>query len=166
MDNFFDFWNEHYNMISLRTFSVFFAVISVFMLIDMITGIVASKCHGSDVQSSKWGLTVNKFISLILYFGLVVLVSPLAAEFGWLRIMLYVPIILWILREYMSIGENMAILGRGKKPYIFRLIDTIFNLVEKGFLRMLRKRFHVEDDEEEASLEGPYKNAPEVSDEP
>lgn len=166
MDNFFDFWNEHYNMISLRTFSVFFAVISVFMLIDMITGIVASKQGGSDVQSSKWGLTVNKFISLILYFGLVVLVSPLATEFGWLRIMLYVPIILWILREYMSIGENMAILGRGKKPYIFRLIDTIFNLVEKGFLRMIRKRLHVEDDEREAEIDGPYKNAPEVSDEP
>lgn len=130
-------------MIDVKEFSVFivFSVIAVFsVFVDMITGIIAARYEGHSIRSLKFGLTINKILAQVLYFILPVVVIKYIYNESWLRILLLIPIILTILREYISIGENMGRRYNGKMPYLFKLLDKIFDIFENKFFKVIERK--------------------------
>lgn len=91
-------------------------------------------------KSTKIMYTVFKFMSIYLWLllsfsasthaeGLAILEPTIAA-------ISLVPIFLFGLREYVSIGESLQVLF-GKKPYLFTLADKIFDTLQLKFFKKL-----------------------------
>lgn len=134
---------EKDSLISLVIFLILVVVTGIFIISDFITGIVASRHDGEPIQSSKWGVTIGKFFGLTLYTVLAALVLLLISN-GYLAMTLvFGPVILTILKEYISIGENFE-KRFGKKAYMFTVLDRAFDIIEMKFFSVLEKRFFAE----------------------
>lgn len=122
------------------TLSVFLCISYVFIMVDLITGVIAQLYLGRKLASIKWGVTVNKFLALAMYSMFAMMIVLFVVNDSWLNWVLFAPIIFAILREYISIGENMATRFNGKKPYIFTLLDKVFGILEKGFIQAIERK--------------------------
>ena len=122
------------------TLSVFLCISYIFIMVDLITGVIAQLHLGRKLASIKWGVTVNKFLALAMYSMFAMMIVLFVANDSWLNWVLFAPIIFAILREYLSIGENMATRFNGKKPYIFTLLDKVFGILEKGFIQAIERK--------------------------
>lgn len=122
------------------TLSVFLCISYIFIMVDLITGVIAQLHLGRKLASIKWGVTVNKFLALAMYSMFAMMIVLFVANDSWLNWVLFAPIIFAILREYISIGENMATRFNGKKPYIFTLLDKVFGILEKGFIQAIERK--------------------------
>lgn len=105
------------------------------------------------IKSAKVTFTIFKFISLYLWLVLSHNVYEIAVENGFviratstvqaagfhtvLRIFSIVPIILFGIREFISIGENIHVIY-GKKPYLFTLGEKIFEILQFNFLTKMK----------------------------
>lgn len=124
------------------TLSIFLCISYIFIMVDLITGVIAQLYLGKRLASIKWGVTVNKFLALAMYAMFAMMIVLFVANDSWLNWILFAPIIFAILREYISIGENMAIRFNGKKPYIFTLLDKVFGILEKGFIQAIERKLN------------------------
>ena len=122
------------------TLSVFLCISYIFIMVDLVTGVIAQLHLGRKLASIKWGVTVNKFLALAMYSMFAMMIVLFVANDSWLNWVLFTPIIFAILREYISIGENMATRFNGKKPYIFTLLDKVFGILEKGFIQAIERK--------------------------
>jgi len=139
-------YNIFYNYIELEngiiSFIILFALnilAQIFIIFDFITGIIASKKRGDKIKSSKWGITVGKFFGLFLYFFLSFIILLLLSNNNFVLIMIFSPIILTILKEYISVGENFESMY-GKKAYMFTIIDKIFDILENKLFKMIKNK--------------------------
>lgn len=127
------------SIVPLIIFSIIVGLTAGFIVIDFIVGIIASKHEGSKIQSSKWGVTIAKFFGLFLYSCLAAIIILLLASNYFILTMIYAPIILTLLKEYVSIGENFE-RRFGKKAYMFTVIDKVFDILEMKFFKTLEEK--------------------------
>ena len=111
------------------TLSIFLCISYIFIMVDLITGVIAQLYLGEGLARTMYAM----FAMMIVLF---------VANDSWLNWILFAPIIFAILREYISIGENMAIRFNGKKPYIFTLLDKVFGILEKGFIQAIERKLN------------------------
>lgn len=129
------FWIQtfaHNQLILILTGLVIFMT-----LVDMITGVIASMHKGCEICSIKWGATINKLIAEIIYTFIALVIVVSLDEYMLVRAIVVIPIILNILREYISIGENLKVRYPDRGLYMFMLIEKMFLLLEKGFFKFL-----------------------------
>ena len=117
----------------------FTGISSIFIMLDLITGIIASRHEGEKISSKKWGTTVSKFFGLYLYL-LIACILVLIVPVNTLTYALILgPIVLTIFKEFISIGENFN-RRFGKQAYIFSVFNKIFDIFEKLFFKTLNKK--------------------------
>jgi phage-related holin len=104
--------------------------------VDFITGIIASKKEGKDIKSNSWGKTINKLIGVYLYAILATFIFLFFSVNYVVLTLIFTPLVLSLLKEYISIGENME-RRFGNKPYLFKIVDKIFDLLESKFFKNL-----------------------------
>lgn len=111
----------------------------LFMFADFVTGIIASRNKGEKIESGKWGVTIGKFFGLILYLCLAALLLAVMPSNYIILSIVFIPLILTILKEFISVGENIEKLYN-KKPYLFTVIDRIFDILEMKFFKSLSNK--------------------------
>lgn len=129
-------------------------VISCLIIVDQILGTSASSHQAKEAllkgdkdkyenykfKSSKIMYTIFKFMSIYLWLLLSFSASSHVKDIDLLEPIIHtlalVPIFLFGLREYISIGESLEILF-GKKPYLFTLANKIFELLQLKFFKKL-----------------------------
>jgi len=129
-------------------------VISCLILVDQVLGTSASSHQAKEAllkgdkekyenykfKSSKIMYTIFKFMSIYLWLLLSFSASThvKGVEFfePIINTLALVPIFLFGLREYVSIGESLEVLF-GKKPYLFTLANRIFELLQLKFFKKL-----------------------------
>lgn len=135
-----EFLSRHVNddghklTITSLTFLSFVAI--VFICIDFVFGILVSRSKKERIVSNKIGITASKMLCVFLFFFLAITVLILISDNYFVLTLIYGPIILTILKEFMSIGENIEIIY-GKKLYFFVLIDKMFEVLELKFFKSL-----------------------------
>jgi hypothetical protein len=124
------------------TFLFLFLVLIIF---DLVTGIVASRHVGEQIQSTKLVYTFYKVLMYFLFFWTVSEIQrivPVGDSFiyqqaqhvlGFTRGFIF---IILTLREYISVGENIE-KRFGKKPYIFTLTEKLAELIEAKVVRKI-----------------------------
>jgi len=110
-----------------------------FILADFITGIIASKHEGGKIQSSKWGVTIGKIVGLFLYSCLAAIIILLLSNNYAILTLVFGPVVLTLLKEYISIGENFQ-RRYGKKAYMFTIVDKVFDILEMRFFKSLEAK--------------------------
>jgi len=129
-------------------------VISALIIVDQALGTTASahkaeealleanidKYEEHKFKSSKIMYTIFKFISIYLWLLLSFTASQHVEGLLYLEEIIHalslVPIFLFGLREYVSIGESLEVLF-GKKPYLFTLANRIFQILQLKFFKKL-----------------------------
>lgn len=111
----------------------------IFIISDFITGIIASRSKGEKIQSGKWGVTTGKFFGLVLYLCLASLLLAVIPGSYIVFTIVFFPLILTILKEFISVGENIEKMYN-KKPYIFTAIDRLFDILEMKFFKSLENK--------------------------
>lgn len=118
--------------------------LSLLILLDFISGIIASKYEKKILTSSKGLRSVHKFIS---YFMFVCFISLLQGQLddnghslgiffiSQIRIVIFLQISLW---EWHSIGENYE-RRFGYKPKIFKLLDKLGDILEKRIAKKIEE---------------------------
>lgn len=139
LDRFLKYVGEHENNVSIVTLSVLIALTGIFIVADFITGIIASRYEGGRIQSTKWGITIGKLFGVLLYYLMAFVIVSLISDNYFTLTILFGPILLTILKEYISIGENFERVFR-KKAYMFTIIDRIFDILEKKFFKTLEDK--------------------------
>lgn len=130
---------EQESIVPLIIFFIIIGLTGLFIIVDFVTGIVASRYEGSRIQSSKWGVTIGKFFGLFLYSCLAAVVILLLSSNYFVLTMIFAPVILTLLKEYISIGENFE-RRFGKKAYMFTVIDKVFDILEMKFFKTLEEK--------------------------
>lgn len=126
----------HEFLLMLGTFTL---VACLFIIIDMFIGIFVSIRKKKRIMSSKLGVTTMKILAQLLYVFLASLVFVFISSSLFTKIVLIIPVVLYILKEYISIGENIAIYFNGKTPYLFQLLDKIFYILERLFFSIFKR---------------------------
>lgn len=132
----------------------FLILISFMFVFDFWTGVRASsfeqgkaieagneeEAKDKKFNSSKITFTFFKFIMLFLWIWLADSMGEKVEAFPIFNttyaIITTVPLILVTLREYISIGENIE-RKYGKKPYIFILVEKIFDALQLKFINKI-----------------------------
>ncbi len=117
---------------------VFTMVNIILSIVDLITGISLSLHYNHRISSKLWGRTTAKVMGSSLYLMLVILFLHYIFAINWVYWIVVIPIVLSCLKEYISIGENLA-LRFGEKPYSFKIIDILFTLIETVFFSWVHK---------------------------
>jgi len=121
--------------------------LSLLLLFDFITGIIASKYEGSKLTSAKGLRSVHKFISYFMFLCFAALLQGQLEDNGytlstWLisniRILIFSLIFLW---EWHSIGENLE-RRFGNKPRLFTFLDIITKILENKIITKIEKSKH------------------------
>lgn len=101
-------------------------VIFIFVLVDFITGILASYKLGIPVKSKNMRATVTKLLCYFITIVLAFFIQKEIIKYEWFEIMNIVAGLI-TLAEFKSITENMEVLT-GNKIFtkIFRTISNIF----------------------------------------
>lgn len=126
-------------VIPLIVYGSLIALTGLFIIADFITGIIASRHEGGRIQSSKWGVTIGKVVGLFLYSCLASVVILLLSNSYIVLTMVFGPVILTLLKEYISIGENFE-RRFGKKAYMFTIVDKMFDILEMRFFKTLQEK--------------------------
>lgn len=117
----------------------------VLILFDLITGIVASRHVGEQIQSTKLVYTFYKVLMYLLFFWVleeVQRIIPLDDSFLYqqaLHVLSFTRGFIFIiltLREYISVGENIE-KRFNKKPYIFTLTEKLAEIIEAKIIRKI-----------------------------
>lgn len=123
--------------------SVLLIIQTAFLIVmDFLTGIMASqkKENYRGIESGKITYTILKFVMFFVWLWMAYQIKHQTEGISWFEPILSAvtlfPIFLINLREFVSIGENIETTF-GNKPYIFRLIDKIFEALEKFFINKL-----------------------------
>lgn len=119
---------------------IFVAVVSAFMVIDWCLGVWSSVVvHGERFESNKIGYTVMKFFTFFAFLFFVKVAKDEWSD-GWANDMFLIiqtfVLILIGLREFVSVGEKMEKIW-GDKPYLFKLVDDLFESLEKLFKKKI-----------------------------
>lgn len=114
-------------------------IINVFIGIDFVTGIMASRKEKQILNSNKVGATIAKCFGIILYLVVGAVVIIIVPDNYLVETIVFTPIILTMLKEYISIGENLERIY-GKKSYMFRIVDKVFDLLEGRFFKNLEDK--------------------------
>lgn len=118
----------------------FLLLISALYIVDFFTGVVASRHEGEKLKSSKISYTFLKFLVLFIWLCLSYQIQVFIGNSEWLQFLVSTvatfPLVLISLREFVSIGENIERI-HGTKPYIFNLVEKIFDAVERLLLRRI-----------------------------
>lgn len=118
--------------------------LTVLIILDCITGIIASKYEKKKLTSTKGLRSIHKFISYFVFLcGINLLQGMLLIEghtvgiifINQLRIIVFVLIFLW---EWHSIGENYE-RRFGIKPKIFTFIDKLGDILEKKIAKKIEQ---------------------------
>lgn len=128
---------EEDTFLSLCGILVCAGVSSLFVIVDMVYGILASRKEGNVIRSDKWGVTISKYVGITLFAVLSIILAVIFNNFVVMAF-IYTPFFLILLREFISIGENIERLNR-RKPYIFNLVDRIFTIIEKKFFNSIEE---------------------------
>tara|TARA_R100000951_G_scaffold115958_2_gene125860 strand:- start:307 stop:819 length:513 start_codon:yes stop_codon:yes gene_type:complete len=116
--------------------------LSLLVILDFITGIIASKAEGKTLTSSRGLRSVHKSISYFMFLCFVSLFQGQLEENGHslgiffisqIRMLIFLQISLW---EWHSIGENYE-RRFGYKPKIFKLLDKLGELLEKRIAKKM-----------------------------
>lgn len=101
-------------------------VICVFVMVDFITGILASKKLKIPVKSKNMRATVTKFLCYFITIVLAFFIQKEIIKYEWFEIMNIIAGLI-TLAEFKSITENMEVLT-GNKIFtkIFKTISDIF----------------------------------------
>lgn len=101
-------------------------VICIFVMVDFITGILASKKLKIPVKSKNMRATVTKFLCYFITIVLAFFIQKEIIKYQWFEIMNIVAGLI-TLAEFKSITENMEVLT-GNKIFtkIFKTISDIF----------------------------------------
>lgn len=141
-----DIFNKLYEHIELKEgiipliiYAILISLTGLFIVADFVTGIIASKHEGGRIQSSKWGVTIGKVVGLFLYSCLASIVILLLSNSYVVLTMVFGPVILTLLKEYISIGENFE-RRFGKKAYMFTIVDRMFDILEMKFFKNLENK--------------------------
>lgn len=118
----------------------FLLLISLLYVWDFVTGVAASRSEGENVKSSKITYTIAKFLALGAWICISYQIQCSLGESQWVQFLVSAiatfPLVLMTLREFISIGENIE-RRHGNKPYIFRLVEKIFDAVEALLLKRI-----------------------------
>ena len=133
-------------------------IILLFVLVfaDSFTGIIASRHNGDKIESGKLMYSFYKILFAFLFFWLIselqnrltgkiyILKSEYLTSFyrtikEILDIINVAIFTLFCLREWISIGENIE-KRFNKKPYIFGIVEKIFDLIETKLLKYLENK--------------------------
>jgi len=134
----------------------FIVLLSVLIMFDSFTGIVASRHEGEKVQSGKLMFTFYKFLMSFFFFWLLnelqeklnIKIKNVKSEYLELfykgskeiiEIISYSVFILLTLREWLSIGENIERRYK-KKFYLFEIVEKIFDIVENKLIKWLENK--------------------------
>lgn len=126
--------------------SVTFMLLMTLLIIgDFVTGVIAAKHVGEKIRSDKISYTFYKAFSYVIFFWILQDIDKMITRNeGWIYtqgeftnsvIRNFIFIIL-ILREFISIGENLQ-KRFGTKPYIFVLANKITDLIENKFIKKI-----------------------------
>lgn len=137
--------NEQDTVMPLTALVVLVFIINVFVVIDLVTGVVSSKRKGSFITSKQWGLSVTKSFGSFLYLVLSTFILLIVPGNYVTHTLVFGPPILTMLKEYISIGENLEVIY-GKKSYMFTLVDRLFELLELRFFKAVEKKTKVEEE--------------------
>jgi hypothetical protein len=96
------------------------------------SGIISKK--NKQKLSSNIGYFAGKLFSLMIYYTLAIILIFMLYNNMIALTIIFGPIILTILKEFTTIGENMQILY-GKKSYIFSIIDKLFSILEFKYFK-------------------------------
>ena len=147
--------SEESTMLAITIFAIVVMLTGLFIVFDFITGVVASRHKGFKINSSKWGVTIGKFFGLTLYSVLAGIILLLLSSNYIAMVLVFGPVILTLLKEYISIGENLE-KRFGKKAYMFTVLDRLFDIIElKFFQTMENKLFSDDNSPEEENEEDP-----------
>jgi len=118
----------------------FLLLISALYVWDFVTGVAASRSEGNSVQSNKISYTIGKFMALGFWVWLSYQIQLMLGKSEWIQFLVSgiatFPLVLMGLREFVSIGENIE-RRHGTKPYIFRLVEKIFDGIESLLLKRI-----------------------------
>lgn len=131
--------------VHLTALVVLVFIMNIFIIIDLITGVMAAKKRGEVIKSKKWGITVTKSFGSLLYLVVALFILIIAPNNYVTQILIFAAPVLTLLKEYISIGENLEAIY-GKKSYMFTLVDKLFMLLELKLFKMFEKK--VEEKEE------------------
>lgn len=139
--------------ITIPIFALLFLTVltGIFILCDLILGIIASRHEGNRIQSSKFDITIGKFFGLFLYFVLSLFVIIIFSAKYLALVFTFGPLILTILKEYISIGENLE-RKLGKKIYMFLIIEKVFDILELKFFKTIDSQEICETNKEEKDI--------------
>jgi len=126
---------------------------------DFTTGIIASRHLKQEISSTKMSYTFWKILFYVLFFFIMYnLKKDLEKQDYWIydhvkdliNIFSLTIFTILVLREYVSIGENIH-KTFGKKPEIFTLVDRIANTIEDNLIRKISESdlFNKKDKEDE-----------------
>lgn len=101
-------------------------VICIFVIVDFITGILASRKLSIPIRSKNMRATVTKFLCYFIIIVLAFFIQKEIIKYEWFEIMNIVAGLI-TLAEFKSITENMEVLT-GNKIFtrIFKTINDIF----------------------------------------
>jgi len=128
-------------------------LLSLLIFIDSVTGIIASRHDGNKVESGKLLFIFYKFLLSFLFFWIAneitksilgristsksnYLITFYSGANEIVEIVTYAILILLMLREWISIGENVE-RRFNKRYYLFDIIEKIFDLIERKLLGWL-----------------------------
>jgi len=131
-------------------------LLSVLIMLDSFSGIIASRHEGEKVQSGKLMFTFYKFLMSFFFFWLLnemqeklnIKISHVKSNYLELfykgtkeiiEIISYSVFILLTLREWLSIGENIE-RRYNKKFYLFEIVEKIFDIVENKLIKWLENK--------------------------
>ena len=137
--------NQENTILMVTIFLIFVVLTGLFVMFDLITGIVAARYKGDAISSQKWGVTIGKFVGLTLYSVVAVAILLLIPDNYIVLVLVFGPLILTLLKEYISIGENFE-KRFGKKSYMFSVLDRMFDIMELKFFQKMENRLSSSDD--------------------
>lgn len=120
---------------------LFIGIICSFMVVDWFLGVYSSVAvQKNKFQSNKITYTIIKFLTFFMWIFLISQIKLELENYIWANEIIGVihvfVLVLITLREFISIGENIEKIW-GTKPYLFSLLDSVFETLEKLFKRKL-----------------------------
>lgn len=128
------------------SWDVYLQVLLIFIVIDIMTGFMASYAVGTEISAKKMRLGGFRKVSMLL---LVAVAFQLDKMLGvtYLR---YAMVVYSILTEVISIFKNVDAYGTGVPTFLKNLIRTLLNKIDKGDINIktdITEKDDVDDDE-------------------
>lgn len=129
--------NEQVNLPILSITMLIFVAI-ILMTVEFIFSGIISKKNKKNI-STNIGYFAGKLFSLMIYCVLAIILIFMLYDSMIALTIIFGPIILTILKEFTTIGENIQTLY-GKKSYIFSIIDKLFGMLEFKYFKTIEDK--------------------------